>query len=302
MTRATKPIVIPSGGTGGWSLKPPLKAAFRRLGLLDTIRQARDTATALRWIRHNRRFLRGGGGDALPVPPARLLLLTTASPSVEWFIQSGQAAADSIREMLAANGIPIGQIGSLLDFGCGCGRVVRHWAGIRARIHGCDYNPDLVDWCRQGLPFARFDANTLAPPLPYADASFDLVYALSVFTHLPRTLQQRWIAELRRVLRPAGHLIVSTHGEAYLDRLTPVERDRFRTGRLVVHHEEEAGTNRCGVFFSEHYLRHQFAPGFVLRDLVPRGARGNPPQDLVLLQAGGGPKPAARATGTPPPS
>ncbi len=259
--------------------------------MLDTIRQARDTATALSWTRHNRRFLRDGGGDEQPVPPARLLLLATASPSVEWFIQSGQAAADSIREMLVRNTVPIAEIGTILDFGCGCGRVVRHWAGIRARIHGCDYNADLVDWCRRRLPFARFETNNLTPPLPYADSSFDLVYALSVFTHLPHTLQQRWMAELARILTPTGYLIVSTHGEAYFERLTAVERDRFRAGQLVVRHEGDAGTNRCGVFFSENYLRRDFAPGFVVRDLAPRGARGNPQQDLVLLQAGAPPEP-----------
>ena len=293
---------VPLRSAGGASPRLAFKAALRCLGLLDTARQARDAVAALRWIRHNRRFLRRGGGDGLPVPPARLLVLTIASPSAEWFIQSGRAAADSIRELLARNAVPIAQIGSMLDFGCGCGRVVRHWADTRMRVHGCDYNADLVDWCRRRLPFARFDTNNLEPPLRYADASFDLVYALSVFTHLPQTLQQRWIAEMARVLTPTGYLIVSTHGEAYLERLTEVERDRFRAGQLVVHHDEEAGTNRCGVFFSEGYLRRHFAPGFVVRDLTPRGARGNPPQDLALLQARARPAPVSTPapTATPP--
>ena len=261
-----------------------MRGALHRVGLLDAARQVRDIAAGLGWLRHNRRFLRHGGGDGLPLPSVRLRILATASPSVEWFIQSGQAAADSIRELLAQHDVPIARIGSMLDFGCGCGRVVRHWANLPTEVHGCDYNTGLVDWCRRQLPFARFETNGLAPPLPYADASFELVYALSVFTHLPRTLQQQWMGELARVLTPNGYLIVSTHGEACLDSLTEVERNRFRDAQLVVRHEAEAGSNRCGVFFSEAYVRLHLAPGFLVRDYAPRGARGNPPQDLVLLQ------------------
>ena len=210
-----------------------MRGALHRVGLLDAARQVRDIAAGLGWLRHNRRFLRHGGGDGLPLPSVRLRILATASPSVEWFIQSGQAAADSIRELLAQHDVPIARIGSMLDFGCGCGRVVRHWANLPTEVHGCDYNTGLVDWCRRRLPFARFETNGLAPPLPYADASFELVYALSVFTHLPRTLQQQWMGELARVLTPNGYLIVSTHGEACLDSLTEVRAEPLprRTAR-----------------------------------------------------------------------
>lgn len=276
---------VPHRGADDSSIRSTVKGAFRRLGLLDAARQTRDRAAALGWVRHNRRFLRRDRGDGLPVPPTRLRILTTASPSVEWFIQSGRAGADSIGEMLARNAISLAEIGRMLDFGCGCGRVTRHWAHSGIQVCGCDYNVDLVAWCRRSLPFARFEANAIEPPLPYPDASFDLVYALSVFTHLPPTLQRRWIEEMTRILTPTGYLIVSTHGEAYLETLSDGERDRFRTGQLVVHNDAEAGTNRCGVFFSETYVRGDFAPGFIVRDYVSRGARGNPPQDLVLLQA-----------------
>ncbi len=261
-----------------------VKAGLERLDLLDAARRVRDAIVALGWVRHNRRFLRRGENGGLPVPTARLLMLTTASPSVEWFIQTGRAGADSIREQLERNGVPLPEVGAVLDFGCGCGRIIRHWVDLSADVHGCDYNPLLIDWCRRRLPFARFETNDLEPPLPYADAQFDLIYALSVFTHLPEPLQSRWVAELARVLRPGGHLIISTHGEAYLDTLSDSERARFHAGQLVVRDADAAGSNRCGVFFSEDYLRRHLEPGFRLREHLTRGARGNPPQDLALLQ------------------
>lgn len=266
------------------SARAVLKTALARLRVLDSARRVRDALTALGWIAHNRRFLRDGGGDSLPIPPPRLLMLTTASPSIEWFVQSGRAGADSIRALLARHDTPVSDLRAILDFGCGCGRVLRHWADLSADVHGCDYNPVLIEWCRRQLPFAQFETNDLEPPLPYATDSFDLIYALSVFTHLPEPLHSAWVAELARVLRPNGHLVISTHGEAYLDTLSASERDRFRAGDLVVRDADAAGSNRCGVFISEVYLRRQLAPRFQLREHVARGARGNPPQDLSLLQ------------------
>ena len=91
-------------------------------------------------------------------------------------------------------------------------------------VRGTDASAAAVEWCRRNLAFARFETNGLAPPLPYGDAGFDLVYALSVFTHLTVELQQAWLRELRRVLRTDGLLIVTTHGAAYRGRLFEEER------------------------------------------------------------------------------
>ena len=263
-----------------------VRAVASRLGILELARRARDTIDGLTWAHHNRKFLRRSGGDGLPIPPPRLRILTTASASVEWFLNSGQAAKDSIQELLRDQRISPHQVTRVLDFGCGCGRVVRHWADRSDGVHGCDYNADLVAWCRKHLPFAQFETNQLAPPLhQYGTHSFDLVYALSVFTHLPQPLQRQWVAEMARILRPSGYLIISTHGEACLAPLSKQERAEFHAGELVVSTENEPGTNRCGVYCSEHYVRRHFAPGFIVRTFVPSGARGNPPQDLMLLQS-----------------
>jgi SAM-dependent methyltransferase len=121
------------------------------------------------------------------------------------------------------------------------------------------------------------------PPLPYADASFDLVYALSVFTHLPEALQRPWMEELRRVLVPGGHLVVSLHGARYVDQLDASQRERFEAGELVVR-GDGPGSNVLGAYHPEAYLRQTLARGFEVLTIVPEGARGNLPQDLVLLR------------------
>jgi SAM-dependent methyltransferase len=162
--------------------------------------------------------------------------------------------------------------------------VIRHWAKQDAAIHGCDYNRTSIEWCRRNLTFARFEVNALQPPLPYRDEQFDLVYALSVFTHLPEPLQFAWMREMKRVLKPGGFLIFSTHGEPYLGDLTPDQQADFRAGRAVVKERDDAGTNRCGVYVSEAYVRTRLADGFRMVDFLPQGATGNPLQDLVLFQ------------------
>ena len=43
---------------------------------------------------------------------------------------------------------------------------------------------------------------------------FDLIYAVSVFTHLDLDLGRRWLADLHRILKPGGLLLFSVHGEA----------------------------------------------------------------------------------------
>jgi len=110
------------------------------------------------------------------------------------------------------------------------------------------------------------------------------VYALSVFTHLPEPLLFDWMREMDRVLMPGGFLIASTHGDACLPALDAAQQAAFRAGQAVVTDAPAAGTNRCGVYVSEAYIRSRMADAFRVLDVVPQGARGNPPQDLTLFQ------------------
>jgi SAM-dependent methyltransferase len=198
----------------------------------------------------------------------------------EWFLRSGRAAYDAI-----AVHVPLAGLGSVLDFGCGCGRVARYWAEFAGTVYGSDLDRPAVDWCRRNLSFARFEVNGLEPPLAFEDGSFDLVYALSVFTHLTEPLQLAWRDELRRVLRPGGLLLLTTHGSSYRPRLEPEERERFDRGELVVRWGDLPGSNLCSAYHPEPYLKKTFAEGFELLEIAPEGALGNPTQDLVLFSA-----------------
>jgi SAM-dependent methyltransferase len=217
--------------------------------------------------------------DGPPLPPRRLMVRVAGTGDADWFLRSGRAGYDAI-----VAHAPLAELESVLDFGCGCGRVTRWWSDFDGRVAGSDVSAPAVDWCRANLPFGRFEQNALAPPLVFDDESFDLVYALSVFTHLTADLQLAWRDEVRRVLRPGGLLLLTTHGRSYVPRLDEDERVSFERGELVVRWGDVAGTNLCSAYHPEAYLRDTFASGFTFLELEAEGARGNPTQDLVLLR------------------
>jgi SAM-dependent methyltransferase len=233
----------------------------------------------------NAGFRRMGAPDGLPLPPPDLLFRVAGTTNISWFLEGGARAAQTVRDAIELRGVAIDDLGAILDFGCGCGRVIRHWHDLhRARVFGTDYSPRLVEWCRQNLPFADVGVNQLTPPLSYKPAEFDLVYAFSVFTHLTEELQLPWMSELARVVKPGGHILLSTHGESYSGRLNGVERRRFYGGALVVKNDLNApGSNTCSAYHPFAYVRDHLAIGLELVEFQPRGARGNPHQDLYVL-------------------
>lgn len=222
--------------------------------------------------------------DSVALPPAKLRVRVAGTANATWFLESGRLASETIQSSLEAVGLRIEDLPRVLDFGCGCGRVIRWLRDIPAELQGADLDWDAIVWCRKNLSFAKFEHNRLASPLPYEPESFDLIYAFSVLTHLPLNLQHDWMHELGRVLRRDGLLLVSTHGESYVDRLAPLEQGSFIQGEVIVRFDQAAGTNICTAFHPRTYVEQRLAEGLELIQWVPEGAKGNPHQDLFLFR------------------
>jgi SAM-dependent methyltransferase len=226
--------------------------------------------------------------NGIRIPPAHLASLATGVFDTDLFLTSGKLGAESIRDILLKNGIDIAGLEFILDFGCGAGRVLRHLPALTgARLFGCDYNRKLIAWCRTHLSFADFSINETEARLPYEDRSFDLVYALSVFTHFTEAQHRFWIDELRRIVRPGGYLLLTTHGKHYEHHIPANLRKNFRDGELVVVRSDRAGQNICAAFHPEKYVRDELARGWEFVDFVEKGAAGNPSQDVYLLRQAG---------------
>lgn len=135
---------------------------------------------------------------------------------------------------------------SVLEVGCGCGRMaypLAYYLRPPGRYEGFDIVAHLVAAASSALtptfPHVRFQAvdlwNSVYNPngrlrasefaFPYPEASFDLVFLTSVFTHMFPPDVRRYLAEIRRVLRPGGRVLLT----AFL--LTPESEGLIAAGR-----------------------------------------------------------------------
>jgi SAM-dependent methyltransferase len=241
---------------------------YTRSRIADGLDRARLLRPAERlreeWLVRRVEDRRACGPDGMPLPPPRLRLLVDGrSADQRHFLRVGRQMLDGIRDGVGQMGRQLEDLRTVLDFGCGCGRVARHWSTVPGpELYGCDYNPELVDWCARNLCVLRATRNEPAPPLPYVSGSFDLIYALSVFTHLDDELQREWLDEFRRVLAPGGLLVVSVLGTEVADRLSRAERDRFETGEMVVQRPRLAGRNLCSVYHPPAYVEGRLLAGW----------------------------------------
>ncbi len=136
------------------------------------------------------------------------------------YFQSGRAGADFIKDLLEAH--PLSAVlatrrhpdrpVSLLEFASGYGRVTRHFRAAipAAEVTACDIHPAAVDF----LHGIGFDAclSAHAPEDFDLGRRFDVIYAFSFFTHMPRATWTRWLEALGRHLLPGGVLLMTAHG------------------------------------------------------------------------------------------
>lgn len=119
--------------------------------------------------------------------------------------------------------------GHVLDFGVGWGRVARLFAHRfdARRIFGVDVNSTALAMASAALPNATFNLINGQEKLCFRDDLFNLVYSISVFSHLGKNAQKMWAEEISRVLAPGGVAIVTYHGPWLIDI---IERPELRNG------------------------------------------------------------------------
>jgi SAM-dependent methyltransferase len=151
----------------------------------------------------------GRSAENPDLPPAYYRVLTTGIADREAYVGVGQKAAAQLTALADDAGLVLGPQTRVLEFGCGCGRVLRALAEIApVQLFGCDLHRGMVRWCQTHLR-GQYVVSKPKPPLPYAAGQFDMVYALSVFTHMTDAPARAWLAELGRVTRPGGIAILS---------------------------------------------------------------------------------------------
>jgi SAM-dependent methyltransferase len=161
------------------------------------------------------------GHFAAPFPPRELMQNVSGLEVERDFAAHGAHFWDVFSAILPR---PLADYDRVLDFGCGCGRLARLFKGHPGEVSGCDIDARHVQWIREHLPFVNATLTKPNQTLPYANDGFDLVISISVFTHLNEASQDLMLAELCRVTRPGGTLLLTTHGERALARARDEER------------------------------------------------------------------------------
>jgi SAM-dependent methyltransferase len=160
--------------------------------------------------------------SSLPLPPDELIDRVVSGFSNEdaeghraLFLQTGRRSLEELEAALAAVGRSLSEQERILEFGCGCGRIMRWMEDLgRTRVLvGTDIDARAIEWASENLSFARFDVNESLPPTRYEDGEFDLITNHSVFTHLDEHYQDLWLKELQRISSPEGLVVLSIHGE-----------------------------------------------------------------------------------------
>jgi SAM-dependent methyltransferase len=193
---------------------------------------------------------------------------------------------------LATAGYPLDSFHSILDFGCGCGRVLRFFPANRppsSRTHGTDIDAEAIEWCTKNIPGVDWRANPFTPPLEYGDATFDFVFSISVFTHLNEEMQHAWLRELHRVTKPGGVLLLTLHGENAYHTLPAADQAKLRTQGILFVTGATGLLKLDGLpdfyqttYHTRDYIDREWSKVFRIISYIPRGINAH--QDAVLLQ------------------
>ena len=158
-----------------------------------------------------------------PFPPVDLMHNVSGLQSERDFASHG---ADIFLALSAASPKALTEYRSVLDFGCGCGRLARMFKGHPSKISACDVDGRHVKWVNENLPYVDVRQTSVRPPLPYRDNEFDAIVSISVFTHLGENSQDEFLGELHRISSRTGYLFLTVHGARALERAVNEPRIR----------------------------------------------------------------------------
>lgn len=228
-----------------------------------------------RWLMFRHADLRDRSNESRAhLPPAELRYRVGGSPDAEEFVAIGKTCATDIQAALRKVGRELGSFERILDFGCGCGRTLVHIRDLapQAKIEGTDIDANAIRWCREHLKFASFSLSKETPPIGYEADSFDLIYVISVFTHLDEDYQFRWLEELRRIARP-GAIIVLTVNGAKNGQGFFFERS-YEEGLFPAWYQN--------TYHSRDYVFENFGKYFKVLEHLPQSMNAH--QDVVVLE------------------
>lgn len=181
---------------------------------------------------------------------------------------------------------------AVLDFACGPGRVATELKKLAptCRFEGSDIDREAIEWAQEHLrDVGVFQANEPLPPTRYADGRFDVIYSVSLFTHLDERAQDSWLEELARILKTGGLFVTTAHGR-FATRSCSKRELRDIAERGIAYRVDRKGRFKLDglpdfyqtTFHSREYIARRWGRFFELVDHVEGGLHGH--QDLIVMR------------------
>lgn len=192
------------------------------------------------------------------------------------FHTSGIVDARRMMQCLSTNGFSFSDDAAVLDFGCGCSRLLRYFSlyAHQCRFYGADVDADAVQWCVKHIDFVEFQQVSEMPPAPYPDSFFDAVYSYSVFSHFSEQLHLSWLEELHRIAKPGAKLVLTVQGTRMLEQQSPEiiskkEQSDFN-GFLFVPYQQLQFHNKQNEDFYSNWNLQNYGDAFIIKPYIEK--------------------------------
>lgn len=283
LLQSTLPAWLRRGRVGGWI--EARAADVRQRTLVEE--RLYDLEVQVAQLQHLLHLVHSFG----PLPPKHLQVRVVGSYNGD-FIRSGFASVvPQLERALSEAGRRLDEFARILDFGCGCGRAIfaLHRLFPDAELHGTDIDPEAIEWLtRHWASAAVYTVTPTQPPSAYRDGEFDLVFGISVMTHLPEDLQLAWLGELRRIVRPGGFVVLTVHGEHHYRSALSPEQLAVMDDVGFLYSTSGYGASIAlpdfyeTAFHSHDYVRRLWGKHFIVRSILPPLPGEH--QDTVVLE------------------
>jgi SAM-dependent methyltransferase len=220
------------------SIRATVKNFFYRTGLATFLDKSLYLIAFLKNRKANNAFRKEH--PDLTIPPD-YFLYETYRLDYKQFFDDGELTAKEIIDSVKPDlkNYP----DKILDWGCGVSRVTMHlhkFVASKTEIYGCDINEPMIAFNKANFKNISYSVISYLPPAGYSNSFFDLVYGLSVFTHIEGCFQKQWIEEIHRILNDGGFFLFTTHGRNFYSKLLPREKKVLKeTGSFTKQFEKK---------------------------------------------------------------
>lgn len=229
---------------------------FRSIGMMHQVDWLKYQYLRFKNLGANRAYKKSHPGVIFPPD---YMMFEAFNLDYQRYYEGGKTSAQWMVNEMAKHGSLLQK--DILDWGCGPARIIRHLPDLiktDCRFFGTDYNEKTIHWCQKNINGVEFSQNGLHPPTRYVDNSFDFIYGISIFTHLSEVNHKAWYDELIRICKPGGVILVTTQGDAFVEKLAPEEKRQYEAGQLVIRGQVVEGHRVFSAFHPPVYIKNLF--------------------------------------------